>query len=241
MSTENPTYLERALEAGAIAHGAVYDATGGAAMTAELVGAVVGAVEDFIREDERWKVEAALEDQTTRSDAESRIRRQVADGAGGTLVPDDDIAVFVRESFAAALAALNASPETQEPCERCGGSEQEHVEYGRDGSGRPTGTYPCRACQPETQEGDGPAQGLMDPDEERRHRLEIDEILAEQDQTQGGDSGQGEDGWPDELTVYKRRGPTGKPTLDRPGTASMFGVTDSESRRYLPAPGGEDR
>lgn len=41
--------------------------------------------------------------------------------------------------------------------------------------------------------------------------------------------------WPPELTVYKRKGFAGKPTLDRPGTASMFGVTEFEKRTYIPA------
>lgn len=41
--------------------------------------------------------------------------------------------------------------------------------------------------------------------------------------------------WPPELTVYKRKGFAGMPTLDRPGTGAMFGAYEFESRRYVPA------
>jgi hypothetical protein len=117
MSTENPTYLDRALEAGAAAHGAVYDANGGGAMTAELVGAVVGAVEDFIREDERRKVEAAH--RIRLAENIGRIEGVVQRSAHRPLLHRHEAL------HAALLAALNASPETQETCERCKGSGTE--------------------------------------------------------------------------------------------------------------------
>jgi hypothetical protein len=45
--------------------------------------------------------------------------------------------------------------------------------------------------------------------------------------------------WPEELTVYKRKGFAGKPTLDRPGTGAAFDFFAFESCRYVPAESGD--
>lgn len=54
------------------------------------------------------------------------------------------------ETIDQARAAL-PQPEGEE-CETCGGDGDIYVEYGRDGSGRPTGMYPCPDCGPEGSE-----------------------------------------------------------------------------------------
>jgi hypothetical protein len=81
-------------------------------------------------------------------------------------------------------------------------------------------------------EGDGEHRVTWDFERVKRQCVE----LQHEDAGKPPTSDQEEGDWPAELTVYKRKGFAGKPTLDRPGTGKAFAFFDFESRRYIPAP-----
>ena len=156
MSTENPTYLDRAKEAAREAKELLEDAT-----------------------------------QTT------------------------PITLAVEHAVDRILAALNASPETQETCERCKGSGTELYQ----GCGEWL-SEECPSCG---------GSGFASPSHP---------------ETQEGDSGQGEDGW-HEVWVWrdpitrKLHGTLG--TSELTSIPPVGGSTSPACRRYVPSPGGEDR